>query len=111
MSDRYTVKVTLQAQIQLKETINYIRYTLQAPDTALKMLDTLNSEFASLALFPARVPLVEEEPWRSQGIHKFSIKNYLIYFWVDENIKAVQIIGIVHGRRDQRRQLPKMDLS
>ena len=37
MSDRYTVKITPQAQKQVKEIVNYIRYTLQAPDTAVKM--------------------------------------------------------------------------
>ena len=87
MSEKYTVKITLQAQEQIREIISYIRFTLQAPETAMKMLDTLQEEIASLDQFPNRVPLTEEEPWRSQGIHKFPVKNYLIYFWVDEETK------------------------
>ena len=83
--------------------------SLQAPGTAMKMLDTLEKEIASLAQFPNRVPLTEEEPWHSQGIHKLPAKNYLIYFWVDEEAKKVQIIGIIYGRRDQRHQLSNLD--
>ena len=109
MPEKYTVNITTQAQEQLKEMISYINCTLQAPGTAMKMLDTLEKEIASLAQFPNRVPLTEEEPWHSQGIHKLPVKNYLIYFWVDEEAKKVQVIGIIYGRRDQRHQLSNLD--
>ena len=76
----------------------------------MKMLDTLQEEIASLDQFPNRIPLTEEEPWRSQGIHRFPVKNYLVYFWVDEETKKVQIIGAVYGRKDQRHQLSNLDM-
>lgn len=110
MSEKYTVKITQQAQEQIREIVSYIRFTLQAPETATKMLDTLREEIASLDQFPNRVPLTEEEPWHSHGIHKFPVKNYLIYFWVDEETKKVQIIGAVYGRKDQRHQLSNLDM-
>lgn len=109
MPEKYAVKITTQAQEQLREMISYINYTLQAPGTAMKMLDVLEKEIASLAQFPNRVPLIEEEPWHGQGIHKLPVKNYLIYFWVDEEAKKVQVIGIIYGRRDQRHQLSNLD--
>ena len=59
MPEKYMVKITTQAQEQLKEMISYINYTLQARGTAMKMLDTLEKEIASLAQFPNRVPLTE----------------------------------------------------
>ena len=110
MSEKYTVKITQQAQEQIREIVSYIRFTLQAPETAMKMLDTLQEEIASLDQFPNRIPLTEEDPWHSQAIHKFPVKNYLIYFWVDEETKKVQIIGAVYGRKDQRHQLSNLDM-
>ena len=110
MPDKYTVKITSQAQVQLREIVSYIRFTLQAPGTALKMLNTLEKEIASLDHFPNRVPLTEEEPWHSQGIHKLPVKNSLVYFWVNETVKKVQITGVVYGRRDRLHQLSNMDL-
>ena len=79
MPEKYTVKITAQAQEQLREIISYISYTLQAPGTAMKMLDNLEKEISSLDQFPNRVPLTEEEPWHSQGVHKLPVKNYLVY--------------------------------
>ena len=108
MSEKYTVKITQQAQEQIREIVSYIRFTLQAPETATKMLDTLQEEIASLDQFPNCVPLTEEEPWHSAGIRKLPVKNYLVYFWVNEERKKVQITAVVYGRRDQRTALQNM---
>ena len=80
MPENYTVKLTRQAEEQLREIVEYIRFTLQAPNTASKMLDTLAEEIYSLDQFPYRAPLTEEEPWHSQGVHRISVKNFLVYF-------------------------------
>ena len=42
------------------------------------------------------------------GIRKLSVKNYLVYFWVNEEQKQVQITAVVFGRRDQRNVLQNM---
>jgi len=76
--------------------------------TAIRMLDTLEKEILSLSTLPNRVALTEEEPWHSAGIRKLSVKNYLVYFWVNEDQKQVQITAVVYGRRDQRNVLQNM---
>ena len=57
MPEKYTVKLTRQAEEQLREIVDYIRFTLQAPNTASKMLDALAEEIYSLDQFPYRAPL------------------------------------------------------
>lgn len=110
MTEAYTVHITPQAHEQLHELLGYIRFTLQAPDTAVEMLDTLQKEIASLEYFPNQIPLTEEEPWHSQGVHKFPVKNYLVYYVVDEIRKKVQIIAVVYGRRDQKHILSNLNI-
>lgn len=110
MPEKCVVKLTQQAEENLREIADYIRFTLQSPGTAAKMLDTLAEEIFSLDQFPYRAPLTEEEPWHSQGVHALTVKNFLVYFWVDEAAKKVQVMGIVYGCRDQRHQLSGLDL-
>lgn len=110
MPNEYNVKITQQAQNQLSEIVAYISSTLQAPETAKGTLDTLRREIISLKEFPNRVPLVDEEPWRAQGIHKLGVKNYLVYYWVDDVAKKVQVFAVVYARRDQRRFLSELDI-
>ena len=108
--EQYEVKITEPAQRQLQEIVRYIAEDLQEKRTALRMLDTLEKEILSLSTLPNRVALTEEEPWHSAGIRKLSVKNYLVYFWVDEEQKKVQITAVVYGRRDQRAALQNMKM-
>lgn len=109
MDHIYNVKVTSQAEEQIQEIINYITHELKAPEAALLLLDALEDSFISLAHFPQRVPLVEEMPWHTKGIHRFPVKNFLVYFWIDENDMKVYITAVIYGKRDQLPQLSQLD--
>lgn len=107
----YIVKITSQAEEQIQEIINYITHELMAPESALHLLNTLEDSFASLAHLPQRVALIDEEPWRTNGIHRLPVKNFLVYFWIDENNMKVQITAIIYSKRDQLQQLSQMDME
>lgn len=107
----YTVKTTSQAEEQIQEIIHYVADELKAPDAALHLLDALEDSFISLTHFPQRVALVEEELWRNKGIHRLPVKNFLVYFWIDEDNMNVQITAVIYNRRDQLYHLSKMDIE
>lgn len=97
----YEVKLTEQAIGQIEETVKYISRILQEPETARKWTDTLQFEIKKLDSMPSRYPLTEEEPWRTKGIHKMPVRNFLVYFFIDEENKVVWITAVIYGRRDQ----------
>lgn len=107
----YEVKVTRQAVDQMKEIVHYISYDLMAPDAAEHLLDKLQMEILRLSDFPKRNALIEEEPWRSEGVRKIIVKNFLVYYWVDDENRRVQVTAVIYNRRDQIRQLTNMDLE
>ncbi len=106
----YEVKITPYAQRQMQEIVRYISATLQSPENASRWLDTIKKELISLSSMPARIPLTEEEPWHSQGIHKMVVKNFLVYFWIDADDLCVWVTAVVYGRRSQRQQLEQMEM-
>lgn len=110
MGDEYEVKITTYALWQMREIVGYISATLQSPENAARWLDAVKKEMASLSSMPARIPLTEEEPWRSQGVHKMVIKNFLVYFWIDNDNLCVWITAVVYGGRSQRQQLEQMEM-
>ncbi len=111
MADTYLVKFTIQAEEQLREIINYISSELKAPKAASHLLDEIEHSISSLAQFPHRVALTEEVPWRDYGIRKTPVKNFLVYFWIDEENCRVQITAVIYGKRDQLNQLSRMDME
>ena len=105
----FHVAYSAEARQDLRDIYEYIAYELLVPETAAGQTERIMKAIRSLEQMPMRHRLYEEEPWHSQGIHKLPVKNYLIYFWVDEDAKRVQVTGIIYGRRDQRHQLSNLD--
>ena len=104
----YKVKLTDHAVAQLQEAVIDISKVLQASTVAKHWAARVKKELASLSTMPARYPLTEEEPWHTEGVHKMSVENFLVYYWIDEEKKIVWITAIVYARRDQLRVLREM---
>lgn len=104
----YQVMLTPQAIEQLQQTVLYIAQTLQQPQTAKRWADLIYKEIAGLNFMPSRYPLTDEEPWRTKGIHKLTVKNFLVYYLVEEETKTVSVTAVVYGRRDQLAALGSM---
>ena len=105
MDKKYEVKVTRQAMAQMKEIVHYISAELLAPEAANKLLDKIRDAIAALSFMPKKYALIEEEPWKHEGVRKIIVKNFLIYYWVDEENFKVQVIAVIYNRRDQLRAL------
>jgi len=108
MDDRYEVKVTSHAEAAMREIAHYIAFELLAPEAAVNLLVVLQQEMEKLTHMPSRVHLTPEEPWHSEGIHRLPVKNFYVYFWIDEVKKKVQVTDVIYMKRDQQRQLMNM---
>ena len=75
------------------------------------LLDKIKAEIMKLSCFPKKHALIDEEPWRTEGIRKIVVKNFLIYYWVDDENSRVQVTAVIYSRRDQIRQLANMDMK
>lgn len=97
----YKVKLTNNALEQLKDAVGYISKVLLEPEIARRWSDRIKKEILSLDHMPLRYSLVDEEPWRAKGIHKMTIENFIVYYWVNEETATVWVTAVVYGRRDQ----------
>ena len=70
----YTVRITRQAREHLRSIKKYIAEELLVPDAARNTIAVLKKEIQSLAIMPERIKLTEEEPWRSEGVHRMRVK-------------------------------------
>ena len=111
MSEIYEVKITKQAQEQLKEIFGYILYELLAHAASNTLLDKMEDSIMKLSSFPERFQLVDEEPWQTEGIRKLLVKNFLVYYWVDKINMKVQVTAAIYERRNQIEQLKQMHIE
>lgn len=105
---KYKVKLTNHALTQLKEAVKYISSVLLEPEVARHWSDRIKKEILTLDHMPLRYPLVDEELWRSEGIHRMTVENFIVYYWVNNDTSIVWITAVVYGRRDQLSALRNM---
>ena len=106
--DEYKIKVTRQAKEHLAIVREYIATELKESIIAKRILELLKSEMMSLQTMPYRVKLIGEQPWCELGFRRIRVKNYYVYFCVDESRKEVQILAVIYVRRDQAKQLEQL---
>lgn len=97
----YEVKITNQATAQIYEIISYISHVLLEPETAKRWSSLLQEKISELNTMPSRFPLILDEPWRTKGIRKMVIKNFIVYFFIKESDSTVWITAVLYGKRDQ----------
>ncbi|MGN0355615.1 MAG: type II toxin-antitoxin system RelE/ParE family toxin [Muricoprocola sp.] len=109
MANQYKVHITRYAYNQMKEIRRYIGEELLAPDAAKYLLMSIRDAIGKLQTMPSRHKLVDEEPWRTEGIRRLIVKNFYIYYWTDEQLAKVHVTAVVYGKRDQIQQLRLMN--
>ena len=107
----YRIIITPDAIEDLTGLRNYIADVLLAPDTALNYVRTIRREIGSLARMPARHRCVDQEPWHSRGVRKIIVKNFYVYYRIDEATETVYVLNVIYARRDQLKALSHTKLD
>ena len=66
------------------------KYEVKVTKQALEQMRAI----MELSALPQRYSLIDEEPWRSEGIRKPVVKNFLIYYWIDNECNKVQVTAV-----------------
>ena len=101
MSKSYKTIILPEAQQDIRNIILYIARELAAPQAALDLEEAFREEILSLQENPKRVKTVDEQPWKDIGIRKTRVKNYYIYFLIDEAERCVKVNAVIYVKRDQ----------
>ena len=109
--DEYSVIVTPDAEADLIELKSYITDVLLSRETAKNYIQALRKEIGSLAHMPARYKTLDDEPWHSKEIRRTIVKNFYVYYRIDENTKCVFILNVIYSRRDQLRILDQIQMD
>ena len=97
---KYKVDVSEPAEGDLRDIVRYISSQLDAPITAMNMLETINDALSKLSDMPYRCPIVRDDHLASMGYRRLEIKNYTAFFTVNERDRVVDVERILYARRD-----------
>jgi len=96
----YRINISEPAENDLRDIVRYISAQLSAPVTALKMMDIVEEAISGLTVMPQKCPPVSDERLAMIGYRKLIVKNYIVFFTIDEKSKTVDVERILYARRD-----------
>lgn len=111
MSDNYKIIILPEAQQDIRNIVLYIANELVSPQSALNLHQNFIDEINKLSFMPTRIKPIDEQPWGALGVRKILVKNYYIYFIVDDTAMEVKIIAAIYTKMDQQNQLAKRNVD
>lgn len=96
----YQIKITDLAEKDLEDAFNYIYYELKNPSVAKAMISGIRAKINTLADFPERNELDEDELLAELGVRKDYYRNYKIYYMIADDI--IYVVRILHMLVDSK---------
>ena len=97
--NKYKIQFSKDSRKDLKDIYIYIKYNLQEPITAKKLIDKIRKEIYKLENNPTIYAIIRDEIIKKRGIRRIKVNNYIVFYKVEEKNKIVEIVRIMYGRR------------
>ena len=101
----YKIRITDQADIDIRNIYEYIAFELRSPQNASGQLERIEKCIMSLDRMPERYRFYEKEPWKSRGLHIVPVDNYCVFYIVDSEDMIVSIMRVMYSGRNIETQL------
>ena len=92
MEKTYHIFLSLNAENDLQKLLLYIKNKLKEPEIAQRYYNLLKNKIKTLEKFPKRFAIIDDFETR-----RFIIKNYSIFYEIDEKNKIVNIKRILYS--------------
>lgn len=96
----YTVQFTGKSEEDLFSILKYITNILKSPTAAKNLLYEIQSKVKILETSPYCCQLVKNQYLSQKGIRFLVVKNYMVFYTINEDEKTVSVLRILYGRRD-----------
>jgi plasmid stabilization system protein ParE len=94
----YKVVISETADKDLGDIVEYLSNF--SPNIARRYYDEIMVKSFSLSLMPQRCPFVQDETLRNKGYRWLSVRNYTLFFVIDEIRNVVDIRAIMYSGRE-----------
>jgi plasmid stabilization system protein ParE len=88
---------------------NYIKGSLEAPMAAENLMEELYEKLNHIKENPYSRPLVHDELLASLGIRSIKVKNFLLFYSVEEN--NINVITFMYNKRDWANIIKEISLN
>ena len=96
--NHYNIEYSKEAREDLIEIKRYIKYNLQEPETAQKLISKIRFEIDKLKNNPQIFAIIDDDFIKKFEIRKLIVDNYIVFYRIQND--NIQIARIMYGRRN-----------
>lgn len=96
----YTVEILPEAISDMTEIVKYISIQLSNPAAATRLKENITSEIKKLAENPYIYAVYEPLLFLKVEFRKLLVRNYAVFYYIDESEKVVKIAHVVYAKRN-----------
>lgn len=95
---KYNIEYSKESKQDLIGIKQYIKYNLQEPEIAQKLISKIRTQIDSLKYSPEIYAIIDDDIIKKLEIRKLIVDNYIIFFRIKND--SIQIVRIMYGRRN-----------
>lgn len=100
MPFNYAFSISLEATKEIDEIMEYISCDLCNPQAAINLYNSLYESIETLIKLPHSGEPTDFTVLTVQPVKKVFIKNYTMFYFVDEQSKTINVLHIRYSKRD-----------
>ena len=95
---KYNIEYSKESKQDLIGIKQYIKYNLQEPETAKKLILKIRNEINKLKHNPEIYSIIDDDIIKKLEIRKLIVNNYIVFYRIKK--ENIQIVRIMYGRRN-----------
>lgn len=100
MEKIYSIKFSPKAKDDLEKIVEYISFSLEMPEIALKQRNRIIQKIKSLSTMPTSYRRFTTGRWKKINAYKMVVDYYVALYVVDEEKHVVMIHRIIYAKRN-----------
>jgi len=96
--EKYNIEYSKESKEDLVGIKQYIKYNLQEPDTAQKLISKIKNEINKLEHNPKIYSIIDDDIIKKLEIRKLIVDNYIVFYRIKND--NIQIVRVMYGRRN-----------
>ena len=95
---KYNIEYSKESKQDLIGIKQYIKYNLQEPEIAKKLISKIRKEIKSLKDNPEVCAIIDDDIIKKLEIRKLIVDNYIVFYRIKDS--NIQIVRVMYGRRN-----------
>lgn len=96
--NKYNIEYSKESKQDLIDIKKYIKYNLQEPDTAKRLINKIRTEINKIIDKPELYAIIDDDFIKKLEIRKIIVDNYIVFYRIKN--KTIQIVRVLYGRRN-----------